>query len=35
MSLKDYDSIAGSAPYLTVSSTARYGSNYTTVSAIA
>ncbi len=34
MVLEDYDSIAGVAPYLTVSSTARYGSNYTTVSAI-
>ncbi|MEN6417353.1 MAG: ABC transporter permease [Clostridiaceae bacterium] len=34
LSLKDYDSIAGVAPYLTVSSTARYGSDYTSVSAI-
>ncbi len=34
MALEGYDSIAGVAPYLTVSSTARYGSNYTTVSAI-
>jgi len=34
LSLEGYDSIAGVAPYLTVSSTARYGSNYTTVSAI-
>ena len=34
LTLEKYDSIAGVAPYLTVSSTARYGSNYTTVSAI-
>ncbi|MCE5187812.1 MAG: ABC transporter permease [Eubacteriales bacterium] len=34
MALEEYDSIAGVAPYLTVSSTARSGSNYTTVSAI-
>jgi len=34
LSLETYDSIAGVAPYLTVSSTARSGSNYTTVSAI-
>ncbi|HRX58823.1 MAG TPA: ABC transporter permease [Eubacteriales bacterium] len=34
MDLEDYDSISGVAPYLTVSSTARYGSNYTSVSAI-
>ena len=34
MTLEKYDSIAGVAPYLTVSSTARCGSNYTTVSAI-
>ena len=34
LALEDYDSIAGVAPYLTVSSTARSGSNYTSVSAI-
>ena len=34
MGLKQYDAIAGVAPYLTVSSTARSGSNYTSVSAI-
>ena len=34
LSLETYDSIAGVAPYLTVSSTARSGSTYTTVSAI-
>ncbi|NLI53303.1 MAG: FtsX-like permease family protein [Clostridiales bacterium] len=34
LDLEQYDSIAGVAPYLTVSSTARSGSNYTSVSAI-
>jgi putative ABC transport system permease protein len=34
MQMEDYDAIAGVAPYLTVSSTARSGSNYTSVSAI-
>ena len=34
LTLESYDSIAGVAPYLTVSSTARSGSNYTSVSAI-
>jgi len=34
LALEKYDSIAGVAPYLTVSSTARSGSNYTSVSAI-
>lgn len=34
MGLKQYDAIAGVAPYLTVSSTARSGSTYTSVSAI-
>ena len=34
MGIKQYDAIAGVAPYLTVSSTARSGSNYTSVSAI-
>ena len=34
MGLKQYDAIAGVAPYLTVSSTARSGSNYTSVSAL-
>lgn len=34
MALEEYDSIAGVAPYLTVSSTARSGSTYTSVSAI-
>ncbi len=34
LALEQYDSIAGVAPYLTVSSTARSGSNYTSVSAI-
>ena len=34
LSLEDYDSIANVAPYLTVSSTARSGSNYTSVSAV-
>ncbi|MEZ4628319.1 MAG: ABC transporter permease [Eubacteriales bacterium] len=34
LTLETYDSIAGVAPYLTVSSTARSGSNYTTVSAV-
>ena len=32
--MEDYDAIAGVAPYLTVSSTARSGSTYTSVSAI-
>ncbi len=34
MGLKQYDAIAGVAPYLTVSSTARSGSTYTSLSAI-
>ena len=34
MQMEDYDAISGVAPYLTVSSTARSGSNYTSVSAI-
>ena len=34
MEIEQYDAIAGVAPYLTVSSTARSGSNYTSVSAI-
>jgi putative ABC transport system permease protein len=34
LELEDYDSISGVAPYLTVSSTARSGSNYTSVSAL-
>ncbi len=34
MPLKQYSAISGVAPYLTVSSTARSGSNYTSVSAI-
>ena len=34
MTLADYDGIAGVAPYLTVSSTARSGSTYTSVSAV-
>ena len=34
MALEDYSAISGVAPYLTVSSTARSGSNYTSVSAI-
>ena len=34
MLMEDFDSIDGVAPYLTVSSTARSGSNYTSVSAI-
>ncbi len=34
LALEDYDSISGVAPYLTVSSTARSGSNYTSVSAL-
>jgi len=34
MELEQYDAVAGVAPYLTVSSTARSGSNYTSVSAI-
>jgi putative ABC transport system permease protein len=34
LSLEDYDSISGVAPYLTISSTARSGSTYTSVSAI-
>ncbi len=34
MGMEQYDAIAGVAPYLTVSSTARSGSNYTGVSAI-
>ena len=34
MEMEQYDAIAGVAPYLTVSSTARSGSNYTGVSAI-
>ena len=34
MGLKQYDAIAGVAPYLTVSSTARSGSTYTSASAI-
>jgi putative ABC transport system permease protein len=34
LALEKYDSIAGVAPYLTVSSTARSGSTYTSVSAI-
>ena len=34
LAMEDYDAIAGVAPYLTVSSTARSGSTYTSVSAI-
>ena len=34
LALEDYDSIGGVAPYLTVSTTARSGSTYTSVSAI-
>ncbi len=34
MEIEQYDAIGGVAPYLTVSSTARSGSNYTSVSAI-
>ena len=34
MLMEDFDSIEGVAPYLTVSSTARSGSNYTSVSAV-
>ncbi len=34
LALEDFDAVAGVAPYLTVSSTARSGSNYTSVSAI-
>ncbi len=34
LDLEQYDSIAGVAPYLTVSSTARSGSTYTSVSAV-
>lgn len=34
LALEDYDSIGGVAPYLTISSTARSGSLYTSVSAI-
>ena len=34
MAMEQYDAISGVAPYLTVSSTARSGSNYTSVSAI-
>jgi putative ABC transport system permease protein len=34
LALEGYDAIAGVAPYLTVSSTARSGSNYTSVSAV-
>ena len=34
LAMEDYDAIAGVAPYLTVSSTARSGSTYTSVSAV-
>jgi putative ABC transport system permease protein len=34
LDLEEYDAISGVAPYLSTSSTARYGSNYTSVSAI-
>jgi putative ABC transport system permease protein len=34
LAMEQYDSIAGVAPYLTVSTTARSGSNYTSVSAL-
>ncbi len=34
LALEQYDAIAGVAPYLTVSSTARSGSNYTSISAV-
>ncbi|MDD4312934.1 MAG: ABC transporter permease [Eubacteriales bacterium] len=34
LAMEDYDAISGVAPYLTVSSTARSGSTYTSVSAI-
>ena len=34
LAMEDYDAIAGVAPYLTVSSTARSGSAYTSVSAV-